>query len=305
MTTLSKQLDKYLIDLAWSLWTELGVAGVYRKHQQFLILPEELILLTAVIGDVDPRLREEALDWCSRYHSLISVSRLKTLAKTLGEPAIKSFSLFAATLNSISRANWPVLMSTPSLKYKPSGKSKPPRFENPALLSFRLRALFGIGARADLITFFLTQEQRDYAVSDTIEIGYTKRNLADVLEGFARAGIFDVFMVRNQQRYRFTRRNDFLKILSPLPKFMPSWRYLFEVILKLRDCIQRIEKKPDEIKAVEIRNALMDLEDPLHRLNLTPPPIQSDFSAYWDSFTKWLLEILKSLSLGAYKNGRG
>lgn len=178
---------------------------------------------------------------------------------------------------------------------KPSGKSKPPRFENPVLLLFRLRSLFGIGARADLIAFFLAQKKSDYAISDATEIGYTKRNLADVFEKFVQAGIFNLFLVRNQQRYCFLKRDEFIKILSPLPKFMPAWRSIFEVILKLRDCIRQIEKKSDSIKIVEIRNVLMDIENQLTKLNLVPPSMQLDFQIYWDSFCNWILGILPSI----------
>ena len=76
MQTLSQKIDQYLLDLTWSLWTELGVLGVKRHHQHCLIAPEELILLTALIAELDPRLRDESLDWCSQYHHLISISRL-------------------------------------------------------------------------------------------------------------------------------------------------------------------------------------------------------------------------------------
>jgi len=110
MPTLSENLDQQLIDLAWSLWTEVGVAGVKCKHQNFLIAPEELILLTVVVAERDPRLRDEALDWCTRYHHFISISRLRTLAKVFGPSITEPFSVFAATLNSISGAHWPLLV---------------------------------------------------------------------------------------------------------------------------------------------------------------------------------------------------
>jgi len=296
MKTLSENLDKQLLDLSWSLWTELGVTGVHRIHQQFLIIPEELILLTALLGELDPRLREEALDWCSRHHHFISVSRIKLLAKSFGENVVHSFSVFSATLNSISRANWPVLTPARPLNLKPSGKSKSPRFENPAMLLLRLRSLFGVGARADLIAFFLSQNRGDFSISDTTEIGYTKRNLADVLESFVQAGIFDLFLSRNQQRYRFAKHDEFARILSPFPKFMPSWRQIFEVVLKLRECIRQIEKNSESTKIVEIRNTLKDIENQLIKLNLTPPSMQANFQVYLASFSSWVLGILPSLA---------
>ncbi|HEV3269323.1 MAG TPA: hypothetical protein VGZ69_01590 [Candidatus Rhabdochlamydia sp.] len=298
MQTLSQKLEKNLIDLAWSLWTELGVAGVIRNHQQFLIMPEELILLTAVLAKSDPRLRDEALDWCSRNHHFISISRLRTLIKSLGKLSSESYAVFAATLNSVTRAHWPCVKPKSVWKFVPSAKSHPPQFTNAALLLFRLRALFGVGARADLLLFFFMQEKNDFSISDTTEIGYAKRSLADVLENFVRAGIFDVFFMQNQKRYSFTKRNQLIKMLQPLPKHMPPWTLILEVILKLRFCIQYVENKSNGTKIVEIQNMLMDMTDQLRKLKLNPPPMQLNFQAYWDSFSEWILEISKSLAAG-------
>ena len=87
-------------------------------------------------------------------------------------------------------------MSYP-LDFKPSGKSSPPRCETPALLGLRLRALFGVGARADLLTFFLTQKKTIFTASDTVEIGYSKRSLADLLDNFVQSG-FIVYVCRTK-----------------------------------------------------------------------------------------------------------
>lgn len=250
MKTLSEKIDLQLVNLAWSLWTELGVAGVIRKHQQCLIGLEELILLTSVIAEVDPRLRDEALDWCASYHHHISISRLRVLAKAFGPSVNEPFSIFAATLNSVSHARWPLLTAALPMKFKPSGKSKAPRCELPALLCLRLRSLFGVGARADLFTFFLTQKKGDFAAADTTEIGYAKRSLSDLLDGFVEAGFFDVFMVRNQRRYRLIKRDQMLGTLGLFPKCAPPWRRILEVLLPLRNCIQQIETKSGGTKIV-------------------------------------------------------
>jgi hypothetical protein len=299
MQMLSQKLERNLLGLAWSLWTELGVAGVIRNHQQVLIMPEELILLTSVLSKSDPRLRDEALDWCTRNHQFISINRLRTLIKSLDKLTYLSYSTFAATFNSVTLGNWPLLTSSSALKFIPSAKSQLPQFENPALLLFRLRALFGIGARADLILFFLMQRRGDdFSISDTTEIGYTKRNLADVLENFVRAGIFHVFLIQNQKRYSFVKRDQWIKILSPLPEFMPSWTLILKVILKLRTCIQYVENKSAGTKIVEIHKVLEEIEDPLRKLNLKPPPMQLNFSIYWNSFAQWVLGIAESLAAG-------
>jgi hypothetical protein len=178
---LIKALDQHLLDLAWSIWTELGVQGHKRNHQNCLISLEELMILTAVLAEVDPRLRDESIDWCSQYHHFLSISRLKSLLKELKEDVLESFSKYSSTLNSLSNAHWPVFRETSPLKFILSHKSCLRPLESPALFDIRVRSLFGTGARADLISFFLTHEDIDFSISDTVVIGYSKRNLAEIL----------------------------------------------------------------------------------------------------------------------------
>lgn len=212
---------------------------------------------------------------------------------------IKPFSEFSATLNSVSRANWPLLVPAVALKFKPSGKSQLPNLQLPSLLYLRMRSLFGIGARADILTFFLTQEKITFTAADCTEVGYTKRNLADVMDGFVRSGIFGVTKVRNQRHYEFVKRDLIALMIGPLPKFAPSWRQILEVIIPLQTCINNIENKPESVKVVAIRNVLIDLKDKLDKLKLVPPPFQADFSAYLSSFAKWILETMSTLFKGS------
>jgi len=293
LQSLSEKIDQYLLDLAWSLWTELGVAGVTRRHQNSLISLEELILLTVILSDEDPRLRDEALDWCTRYHHFVSISRLQTLIKSLGPSIHQPFSLFAVTLNVVSRSKWPIFMKSDPLRFTPSKKSQPPQCELPSLLSLRLRALFGVGARSDLMTFFLTQRKEEFTAADTVEIGYSKRSLAALLEDFVRSGFFSSHKVQNKRYFRFIKRDPMTKIVGRLPKIIPSWRQFIEILLPLRSCIQQVEKKSEAIKLVEIRNVLLKIENQLYRLNLVPPSLESDPLVYWNSFSDWILKILK------------
>lgn len=299
MSLLSKELDQLLLDLAWSLWTELGVAGNLQKHQKFLISLEELIILTSVLSEIDPRLRDESLDWCSQYHHFISISRLKSIMKSFS-PVNEPFSIYSATLNSISGTAWPVFQDASPLKVNLSHKSCLRPLESPALLNIRARSLFGTGARADLIAFFLTHPKSDFAASDVAEIGYSKRNLAEILEEFCLCGLFDKFLVRNQQRYRLIKSSQLIKIMGPIPDYAPTWRLVFEILLPLRDCILRTEKSSGSTRVVEMRNLLISLQKQLNRLSLLPPPFQTDFNAYWNTFSQWLLEMVRKLAQGDF-----
>lgn len=297
MPATSKELDQLLLDLAWSLWTELGVAGIKRKHKKFLITLEELIILTVALAEIDPRLRDESLDWCSKYHHFISVSRLKSIMKSfssLNEP----FSIYSITLNSLSGSAWPVFQDSSPLRVTLSHKSCLLSLESPALLNIRARSIFGTGARADLLTFFLTHEKTDFAASDVAEIGYSKRNLAEILEEFCLGGLFEKFLLRNQQRYRLIKNDQLIEVLGPIPDYAPSWRTIFEILLALRDCISRTEKSSESTRVVEIHNILLAFQKHLNRLSLIPPSRQTSFHAYLNSFSQWLLEVVRKLAEG-------
>ena len=298
MQSLSKQLDQLLLDLAWSLWTELGVAGIKRRHQDCLILLEELIILTVALSDIDPRLRDESMDWCSQYYHFVSISRLKALMKNFTSLLNQSFSIYAATLNALSHAKWPIFIDSSPLRLTLSHKSCLRPLEAPALLNIRARSIFGVGARADLVTFFLTHTKQDYSSSDVSEIGYSKRNLAEILDEFVLSGFFDKFILRNQLRYRMVKNDSLIKALGPIPKYAPPWQSLLEILLTIRDCILSSEEKSESTKVIEIRNQLLALEKKLLRLNISLPPFQKNYQAYLNAFSEWLIDLVRRLAHG-------
>jgi hypothetical protein len=89
------------IDLAWSLWRELGVPGPVRRHEGWLVVPEPLIVFTAALGDRDRRLRDNAVAWCAAHRSLVSA---RALANTFAREGWQTDDLadFAATLRAVA-----------------------------------------------------------------------------------------------------------------------------------------------------------------------------------------------------------
>ena len=73
-------MDRLAHDLAWSLWAELGVEGVVRRHDWQAIDLEPLIIFTAKLGDTDHRLRASTIDWCITNSRFASAFRLRNLA---------------------------------------------------------------------------------------------------------------------------------------------------------------------------------------------------------------------------------
>ncbi len=297
MQPVSKQFDENLARLAWSLWTELGVAGLERKHQDFGITPEELIILTSVLSEFDPRLRDEALDWCIQYHRFISPIHLQIIAKKYEPYIATSFSIFSATLNTFTKAKWTLLTEAPPLKIHPSGKSRLRNFETLSMVYFRLRSFFGVSVRADTIAFLLGEKREYFIASDLLEIGYSKSRLAEVLADLALAGVLTESQVRNQLHYSFTRRSELIKLVGGIPKKMVHWDRILAVLIPIRACLQATENSPIGVRAIDIRNLLNHLSRELSLLKLTPPPLQKDLDAYWVSVTEWILEFTRELTV--------
>src|SRR6202165_4465215 len=80
MTRLSQEVDALALDLAWSLWAELGVDGAVRRHDWQAIDLEPLIIFTAHLGAADNRLRASTIDWCIANARFASAFRLRNLA---------------------------------------------------------------------------------------------------------------------------------------------------------------------------------------------------------------------------------
>src|SRR6266545_4103883 len=152
-------LREHVLETLWSLWHELGVAAtVPRRHSDDFIDPEPLIAFTAVHGDLDPRLRDESIDWVLRYGTYVSKARLKNVLAEWGLLEDALFREYAATVNAHGRSGWPSEGAKP-LAFRSRARSVLKDLRRPALMSLRIRAIFGLGARAELIRAFISRPQ--------------------------------------------------------------------------------------------------------------------------------------------------
>lgn len=105
-TTSSARVTAAAIDLAWSLWRELGVAGVLRRHLDVVVVPEPLILFTGALGARDPRLRDEAIAWSIDHRDLVSANQLNHVF-TSGRWGVGAIADVSATVGEHTRLRWP------------------------------------------------------------------------------------------------------------------------------------------------------------------------------------------------------
>jgi hypothetical protein len=182
MSGLSEQLLEQALDLTWSLWTEIGVSGWSKGSPNCAVDPEPLILFTVALGDADPRLRDEATDWCIRYGHFVSGTRLRNLLTEENESVQKNFGEFAATIAAHSKQRWPG--ATSARKYRPTGRSQVDDFSKASMIVLRLRALLGVSARAEIVKVFLSRPDDAFSASDISgETRFAKRHAATAQDG--------------------------------------------------------------------------------------------------------------------------
>lgn len=222
MTSYSDEVRDLVMGSLWSMWVELGLSGWDRHHQDSAIDLEALIVTTARLGYRDTRLRNEALDWCVAHGRIASVVRLKHLMAVANQPTVESLGWFTATVNSQTHLNWPGAAAP--LSFKATRRSAAPSLSRPALLQLRLRALWGVSARAETLRVMLIEGDRFMGVSEVAAAAaYGKDAVADALENLYRGGLLDAGEVRNQRVFRVRRTDDLSALIAPLPDPKRSW----------------------------------------------------------------------------------
>src|SRR6267142_2309248 len=106
MTRLAHEIDGLALDLAWSLWSELGVDGMRRRHDWQEIDLEPLIIFTSYIGNSDSRLRANSIDWCIANARFASAFRLRNLAEQSSAAMRGPFGRYAATVKAQAKVPW-------------------------------------------------------------------------------------------------------------------------------------------------------------------------------------------------------
>lgn len=290
----SPLLDK-ASELAWSHWTALGVAGVVPPPST-AVDPESLLLLTVALGDHDPRLLDEATDWCVRYaNRFISLSRLRNLREHVDDSTQYTLDELAATTNEHGGTRWPT--SARPRRFAPSGKSKLDSLDHPSLTLLRLRCAFGISARAEILHMLLTvRRQGDWiGASAFTELGYGKRNLAGMLDDLVLGGLLSVRKLGNANGFRLRDAPAVRSLFNPVPERMGRWHLRLPLASRFVAFVQRTTGKAPVVRSVEIKKLLGQVEPMLTLLELEPPPVK-DPKNYADALTEWVVERVLTAS---------
>ncbi len=293
----SASLRERVLDLVWSLWAELGVPGWARRHQDWAIDPEPLILFTAGLGESDARLRDECIRWCVRNSRSISVARLRNLLKPATPSLRDHWGRFAATVNAHGAVGWPG--ATEPLPLRPSAREGLDDFRRAAAVSLRLRAIFGVSARSEILLYFIAHQRTHATAADLAEIvSYSKRNVEKELEALRKGGMLGVERRRNRLEHFVVQPESLLLFAAPRPGFFPRWEAIFAVLGALMEYEERVQAMAPAVAAVEARRLARELADAIRDGNLPTLSLEAPGSSVATALPRWGSRITDALARG-------
>ncbi len=262
----------------WSLLGVPGQQIERRRESadRLVIDPEALLLVTSELGRFDARLFDESLNWLRQYGKLINIQRLKGILHLHALGNRQVLAAMASTVLENSRlSKWRAIESlaakrsgSDSLFKNADGAPSPnfgandPHFEkfglfrglaqaranatapkvasHSDLLLIKLRALFGVNARAEIIAALLSlQVARPSALAR--RIAYLPRSVQDTLNEMALSG--HIISERSREKHFSLRPGDWNFLMTwvaadpqSAPKF-PRWIDWTVVFALLQDTI--------------------------------------------------------------------
>lgn len=282
-------------------WTALG-GQLDGPAETRVVDLEALLVATARIAPEEPRLAEVALAWSIRHGSAVNGARLRTVAGELDVAA--EVADLARAVRKAGGPPWPPAPGTDASGVASPWSAIDPRpglvvvrdLAAPARLLWRLRAGFGVNARADILAALL-QAPAPFSIADLAAwTRFGKRAVAGAVADMALAGLADVERVGNADRVRLADR-------APVRAWLPApvaptrdeasrWR----CVLAALDLHTRIDGAIDVVRAVEGRAAADTVRPALAAAGLPRPDTTVLGAAFAAEVDAWFAALAAAIA---------
>lgn len=295
LTSVGERIRSVAVDIAWQMWSALGVSSWESRTPRSVIELEPLIALTAVGAWDDRRLVSQAVDWCVANADLVSLHQMRRVVEDNAWPFEGPIAEFGATAGHFMRKPWPGVRSEqPFLRDLPL-KSKPPDLRDPALIALRLRAVFGVGARSEILRFLLFHPWPNTAAQIAREIPYGERQITKDLRLLTLADITRSSMHGSSAEYVLSDASA-LESITGKPSAQPMpWGPVFRLTTEMADAFIDLGthdfRNPDTALAARFRRLSAVLERLTREHWWTSPAKQTvDDVAEW---IPWFLDQIR------------
>jgi hypothetical protein len=187
----------------WRQWARLGASALQGEEggARAIVDPEALLLLSLYLEPAERRLRDFTYWWAHVGSELMSVQRTKTLLKRFPPETKRRLGAFARQATEAGDKRWrryasdePGSGESDSNETRGEGRRSGKGAERPRLsvspaLVLRLRAGFGVSAKADVLAYLLGTRERAASVQETADAtAYSRATVGGALGDMARAG---------------------------------------------------------------------------------------------------------------------
>lgn len=294
MPTSTSSLENALVNRAWIQWVALGVDAV-GEIDDAVVDPEALIALTSELGDADARLRDVATDWCVGFGRYVNGSRLRGVVEELGTPP-DLIGEFVATVAVAGGPRWP-MGTQPRPGYSSRGKARLTTAMSRARLHLRLRAAFGVNARADILAALLSARSVEMSLADLARVTrFSKLNVSSAVDALTLAGLIEVRSVGNERRMRLGPVDVLPRLRAPIAQ--RDWVATFGVALEVLR-FQRGEGESLTVRAIDARGLVERLRSRIASARLPEPNLAAIGDDFALAFDRWIVDLVYHLRLRA------
>lgn len=334
--TLRARVSQRLLDVAWGQWAQMGVSTAPLARSSLAAAdPEALLLFTLVVGRDDPRLFDEVLDWLLAHEAWVSVHRLRGLCVGEADRALVDAALdwaaawgprHKSAVREMGAAEFPGLESLfqgaagtavsemLDVSFAKRGFSRPPLVPSrkstqadigaPINFALRLRRLFGVGVRAEVIRALLTiRAPRLPGQVIAASAGFSARNVRDGLASVVEAKVIDMVLVSDDRFYlpnldRWAPLFGFDEV-DEFPRHV-DWIQVFRAMAKLLRWLDIAVQQDwsDYFLASQARTLMDELQPDLRYAGMRADGPQVLGAAYWAEFERQVVGVLDQLPRG-------
>ena len=288
MQPLASSLQGALLNRAWIQWAALGVDATVERDDA-VVDPEALIALTAELGDADARLRDVSTDWCVDFGRYVNGSRLKQVTRELGTPE-GAIGEYVATVAAAGGPAWP-MATKPRPNYLRREKARLSSADSRPRLRIRLRAAFGVNARADILAALLAASPGGLNAADLARnTRFTKPSVASALDALLLAGLVTAQPVANERRFSVPTKVPNLPGLRP-PVPQSDWVARFSVALE----VLRFQSRNDTsttVRAIEARRLINSVVARISTERMPMPDLDAGGDEFAMAFDRWIVHLV-------------
>src|SRR4030066_1096 len=243
-----------ILNFLWRQWSALGVLGEARTEDPWVIDPEPMLLFTLEMGRFEPRLFDEVLDWL-----VVNGKRIPP------SPELGVFFLSCG-------------FNRPEVKIRRLTREVPVTSQR--TIRFLLRALFGVGSRAECLVYLLTNDG-GHPSEVARAIGLSVRGTQDALIDLSRSGLVLTrqtgkrkieYWLSHERWWEFLSKGSITEFKKPI---WLDWISLFSALSNVWNALNEMREEgiSDYLRSSRIRDSMETIGSEFLKSGLDIPPI--------------------------------